>query len=65
LSAPVDAAAPLMMVPVTVTPDQDGAMAPGAADTIEIELPGKYRIRVGTGVDGQALRRVLDALERR
>jgi transposase len=65
LSAPVDAAAPLMMVPVTVTADQDGAMAPGAADTIEIELPGKYRIRVGSGVDGKALRRVLDALERR
>jgi hypothetical protein len=40
-------------------------MAPGAADTIEIELPGKYRIRVGSGVDGKALRRVLDALERR
>ena len=63
--APVDATAPLMMVPVTVTADQDGAMAPGAADAIEIELPGKYRIRVGTGVDGKALRRVLDALERR
>ena len=36
-----------------------------AADTIEIELAGKYRVRVGGGVDGHALRRVLDVLERR
>jgi transposase len=63
--APVDAAAPLMMVPVTVTADQDGTVARDAADTIEIELAGKYRVRVGSGVDGKALRRVLDALERR
>lgn len=63
--APVDAAAPLMMVPVTVTADQDGAVACGGADTIEIELAGHYRVRVGSGVDGQALRRVLDVLERR
>jgi transposase len=63
--APVDATAPLMMVPVTVTADQDGTMASGAADAIEIELPGKYRVRVGSGVDGKALRRVLDALEQR
>lgn len=60
-----DAGAPPMMVPVTVTADQDDAVARGAADTIEIELAGKYRIRVGSGVDGKALRRVLDALERR
>jgi transposase len=59
--APVDAAAPLMMVPVTITADQGDAVVPGA----EIELAGKYRIRVGSGVDAQALRRVLDALERR
>lgn len=63
--APVDAGAPLMMVPVTVTADQDGAMVRGAADTIEIDLAGKYRVRVGSGVDGKALRRVLDVLERR
>src|SRR5476649_1113552 len=63
--APVDAAAPLMMVPVTITADQGDAVVPGAADKIEIELAGKYRIRVGSGVDAQALRRVLDALERR
>lgn len=60
-----DAAAPLIMVPVSVTADQDDAVVRGAADTIEIELAGKYRVRVGSGVDGKALRRVLDALERR
>jgi transposase len=65
LLARVDAGAPLMMVPVTVTADQGNTVVPGAADKIEIELPGKYRVRVGSGVDAQALRRVLDALERR
>ena len=54
-----------MMVPVTVTPEPSGTVAPCAADTIEIELAGQYRVRVGNGVDGKALRRVLDALERR
>ena len=38
---------------------------PPAADTIEIDVAGKYRVRVGSGVDAQALRRVLDVLERR
>ncbi len=57
--------APAMMMPVTVTADGDDAVVHGAADTIEIELAGKYRVRVGSGVDGKALRRVLDALERR
>jgi transposase len=57
--------APPMIVPVTVTADQDGGVSRGAADTIEIELAGKYRVRVGSGVDGKTLRRVLDALERR
>ena len=39
--------------------------ASSVVDTIEIELAGKYRVRVGGGVDGKALRRVLDVLERR
>jgi hypothetical protein len=38
---------------------------PFEAATIEIDLAGKYRVRVGGGVDAQALRRVLDVLERR
>jgi hypothetical protein len=34
-------------------------------EKIEINVAGKYRVRVGNGFDGQALRRVLDVLERR
>jgi transposase len=41
------------------------ASPPRVTDTIEIEVPGGYRVRVGTGVDGEVLRRVLDALARR
>jgi transposase len=63
------AAAPIasMLVPVTVTsePSCSIASASNALDTIEIELVGKYRVRVGGGFDGKALRRVLDVLERR
>ena len=33
-------------------------------EKIEIDIAGKYRVRVGYGVDGLALRRVLDVLER-
>ena len=34
-------------------------------EKIEIDVADKYRVRVGNGFDGQALRRVLDVLERR
>jgi transposase len=56
-----------LLLPVTVTAEPEAPVMPAssAADTIEIELGDKYRLRVGSGVDGQALRRVLDALERR
>ena len=63
-AAAVKAAARL--VPVMVTPEP-GAVArqPSvAAETIEIDV-GNYRVRVGSAVDAQALRRVLDVLERR
>lgn len=55
------------LVPARVTAAEGDAAspAPRAADTIEIELAGRYRVRVGSGVDGKALRRVLDVLERR
>jgi transposase len=55
------------LIPVVVTAEQDAvATQPSAvAETIEIDLAGKYRVRVGGGVDAQALRRVLDVLERR
>jgi transposase len=53
------------LVPVMVRPEQDVAKLPSAAvETIEIDL-GDYRVRVGSAVDAQALRRVLDVLERR
>ena len=60
-----------MLFPVTVTAESEAPALStsisisSAADTIEIELGDKYRIRIGSGVDGKALRRVLDALERR
>lgn len=58
------------LVPVTITPEpeDDGSAAPSApaaAETIEIEVSGIYRIRVGSEFDGAALRRVLDVLGRR
>ena len=56
-----------VLVPVTVTPDldADASAVPSVVDRIEIELPSGYRVRVAGGVDAQALRRVLDVLERR
>ena len=63
------AAASAQFVPVTIAGAADLAGASGAGDptgtTIEIELPARYRLRVFSGVDGAALRRVLDVLEGR
>ena len=55
------------LIPVMVTTEQDAvATQPSTvAETIEIDLAGKYRVRVSSGVDAAALRRVLDVLERR
>ena len=55
------------LIPVLVTAEPDAVATPqsSVAETIEIELAGKYRVRVSSGVDAQALRRVLDVLERR
>jgi transposase len=64
--ASADAGVP-SMVPVRVTPEhrRDAVPTASVADLIEIELAGRYRIRVGSAVDAHALRRVLDVLERR
>jgi len=64
--APAIPAAP-QLIPVVVTTEQDAvAEQPSSvAETIEIDLAGKYRVRVSSGVDARALRRVLDVLERR
>ena len=54
------------LLPVMVVPDPPVATPPIiSADIIEIDLPRGYRLRVGRGVQGAALRLVLDALERR
>ena len=64
--APVMPAAP-QLVSVVVTAEQDSVatQSSSVAETIEIDLAGKYCVRVSSGVDAQALRRVLDVLERR
>lgn len=57
------------LVPVTITPEPGdkaaSTPAPTALETIEIDVSGTYRVRVGNGFDGQTLRRVLDVLRRR
>jgi transposase len=64
--APAVPSAP-QLIPVMITAQQ-GAVATQpstVAATIEIDLAGKYRVRVSSDIDAQALRRVLDVLERR
>jgi transposase len=57
------------LLPVTITPaPEDETAAPrtlAASDTIEIEVSGTYRVRVGSGFDPRSLKRVLDVLRRR
>jgi transposase len=65
------------LVPVAIVPEASIAEAEQVASTkapgrqrksqgiIEIELGGGHRVRVDCDVDGDALRRVLDALARR
>ena len=57
----------LQLVPVVVTtdPPADLGPAPDAMSLIEIDLAGGYCIRVDSGFASDALRRVLDVLERR
>jgi transposase len=65
--SPTSSSAP-GLVPVTITrePDETAASAATAtAETIEIEVSGHYRVRVGSSFDIRALRRVLDALKNR
>jgi transposase len=58
---------PGQLIPVMITAEQDAVAAPPStvAENIEIDVAGKYRVHVGNSFDGKALRRVLDALERR
>src|ERR1700730_4363264 len=60
LRAPAVPSAPqLIPVMVTAEPNAAAAQPSTVAEMIEIDLAGKYRVRVGSGVDAQALRRVL------
>jgi transposase len=64
--APAGPSAPqLIPVMITAEPDAVATQPSTVAATIEIDLAGRYRVRVSGDVDGQALRRVLDVLERR
>jgi transposase len=58
-------ASPPALVPVTITPEPDEKPAPAASETIEIEVGGDCRVRVGSSFDGRALKRVLDVLRKR
>src|SRR3974377_731590 len=54
------------LIPVIVTAEQKAvAEQSSVAEKIEIDVAGKYRVCVGSGFDRQALRRVLEVLERR
>jgi transposase len=60
------------LVPVTITPEpEEASVAPPAlpaetaSKTIEIEVPDGCRVRVGSGFDVRALKRVLDVLRKR
>jgi transposase len=53
------------LVPVTITPEpEEGKAPPAVSETIEIEVGGDCRVRVGSGFDGRALKRVLDVLRK-
>ncbi len=64
--APADPAAHFVPVEIADVCDRDEAEAAPVGDEarIEIALPDGVRVRVGRGVDGEALRRVLAALGR-
>jgi len=56
------------LLPVTITPEPETKAAPAEpahSDTIEIEIGGDCRVRVGCDFDGRALKRVLDVLRKR
>ena len=61
----VPSAPQLIPVMVTAEPDAVATQPSTVVETIEIDVAGGYRVRVGSGVNAQALRLVLDVLERR
>lgn len=65
--APLAAPPSAGLVPVTITPDAESMPSPASAasETIEIEVAGDCRVRVGADFDARALKRVLDVLRKR
>lgn len=61
-----NASAPALL-PVTIAgdPPPENTRAPADIGRIEIELPNGYHLRADVSIDGKALRRILDLLERR
>jgi transposase len=55
------------LLPVTIAAEDDGVVGQAAiaGEQIEIDVAGRYRVRIGGSFDGRVLRRVLDVLERR
>jgi len=53
------------LVPVRIKPEPDEKPAPAVADSIEIEVGGDCRVRIGSSFDGRALKRVLDVVRKR
>jgi transposase len=53
------------LLPVTISPEPEKTAPPAVSDTIEIEVDGDCRVRVGSDFDGRALKRVLDVLRKR
>ena len=64
---PLSAPPAPQLLPVMITAEQDssGAQPSAVSERIEVDVAGKYRVHLGGGFDKQALRRVLDVLERR
>jgi len=64
-ASPPPGLVPVMVIPTPgSTPEDAGGteLAAAASDTIEIEVSGDVRIRVGPGFDDDTLKRVLDVL---
>jgi transposase len=55
------------LVPVTIAsePESAGTATAAISETIEIEVGGDCRVRVGSSFDARALKRVLDVLRKR
>lgn len=68
-STPSSSSSSSGLVPVTIIPERVRGVARSSttavSDTIEIEVGGDCRVRVGSSFDGRALKRVLDVLWKR